>query len=358
MRIGILTTYFADYGSFAHASALYNFLHSMGYECEFVNECVRYRESVRLWLGYIYDKYLKKLPSSSIVDHNVMLNNYQKIKKELKNYCISEQFSAFGDIKDRYDIVIIGSDELWSLTNKNIRFIPEYFAIGISQYVPTITYATSGITLKQPQVNITKEMVEGLSLCKKIMVRDWVTKRWLMDVANIESVQVLDPALLFPYYVEEAKGEIGIKDYILVYGEYFNRHHINSIMLYAALHQKKLVSVIWPNDWCEMHIDIHSLSELQQYFKCADRIITSTFHGVIFSIANSKQFTAFTEQLRGIKVITLLDDLNLVENSFEFNGFRAFLHNTDYELVNGRIDVMRVDSKNELIDAINFALQK
>lgn len=349
MKIGILTTYFADYGSFCHATALYNFLEKMGHNCEFINECVRYKVSKRLYAGHLLLKLFPDFIVSKMVPVNTMLKNYYYITKELQNYKISERFNEISDITSQYDCIIIGADELWSLTNKNIRYIPEYFGIGID--CPIITYATSGITLKNFERNISKTIKKNLRKIKCISVRDTVTQKWVSKVIKSIPPIVLDPALLNPYYVPQKAACIE-EDYILVYGEEFSEAQKNRIIIFSSLVNKRLVSVIWSHSWCSDNISIKSNDELQLLFAKASYCVTSTFHGTVFAIANHIQFTAFISELRGAKVVCLLQQLDLERKIYDLNPKGCLDRDIDYTLIDRKLEMMKKSSEEFLISSL------
>lgn len=341
MKIGILTTYFADYGSFCHATALYKYLEDNGFDCELINECVRYNVSKRLFLGHCLLTFVPNILTKKIVTKNVMLNNYYHIANDLRRFKVSESFNEISDISEKYDYIIIGADELWSLTNDNIKYIPAYFGIGIK--CPIITYATSGITLRDINKNLTDEIKNSLAKIESISVRDTVTQKWVSEVVNRKIPITLDPALLYPYYVVSEKVEK--EDYILVYGEHFSEAQINSIIIFSAMQNKRLVSVVWKHNWCNDNMPICSCYDLQAYFKRASYCVTSTFHGTIFSIVNHIPFTAFISQLRGAKVVCLLQQLGLEHRIYEKNPERCFDECINYSEVEEKLEIMRRESK-------------
>lgn len=348
MKIGILTTYFADYGSYCHASCLYNYLIELGHDCELLNACVRYKASPKLFLANIGYHWLPKFILRYIAKKNIVFNNYMHLMKDLKNIKISESFRNISSLSKRYDCIVVGSDELWSITNKRQKYIPEYFGIGIE--CPIISYSTSGISLEHPEKNITEEMINGLKTFKHIAVRDPVTQHWVQEVLKKEIPIVLDPALLYPPNTITAKRD---EKYILVYGEHFSSEQINKIFAYASFYDLPIISAVWEHEWCNNKIEITSMDILQQAFHNCTMCVTSTFHGSIFSILHKKNFTAFISPFRGGKVVCLLKSLGLENRINEYDPLHCMENTINWDEVEEKLNNMRIFSKNYLTNALN-----
>src|SRR5574344_142736 len=149
-NIGLLTVYFADYGSYYQATALYKVIEKLGYKCELINENIRYKKSPKI----IIIKHFLKICPKSIAKKLLSFipsaaNTYRVLQNDLKNFSVSKKyFNRFQD----YGCVVIGSDELWAFTNPKVKYFKENFGIGIEK--PHITYAVSAASLKQ---NINKK---------------------------------------------------------------------------------------------------------------------------------------------------------------------------------------------------------
>ncbi len=350
MRIGILTVYFADYGSFFHATSLYHFLQSQGHECELIHESLRYKVSKMLAISNVFFKvspsFLKKILGKRITP----LNIYMLLKQDLNHYNISPMCKSVKEIEDRYDCIIMGSDELWSSTNKTIRYIPDYFGLGISK--PHFSYSTSGITLDFPN-NLEKQITEGLKSFQSLAVRDSVTADWIEKLTKQKAKVVLDPALLDPYYKYSDKTKTSTVDYVIVYGEHFSEQQIKWIQAFAAFRNFELRSIAWQHSWCDKHFEIHAALELQHVFANASFCMSSTFHGTIFAIVNNVPFFSFLSKNRGKKVQLLLHDLDLSDRIHSSQmDFRAD-GNLNFEKVEQILALKRQDSKDYLLNELN-----
>lgn len=311
MKIGLITVNFADYGSYYHAAALYKKFEELGYECEFVNECLRYKKSKKLMMSDFVCRTFPGFVKFAVSNRVTAFRTYNILKNDLKLFETSPRFESFSEISDRYDAVVIGSDELWSCTNPNMLFIPEYYGEGISS--PHISYATSGITLKNPTDEQVQLIKRGLSTFSSLGVRDEITKTWVKELTGLDSCVVLDPTLLNPYFrIESPKKQ----DYIAVYGEHFAEEHKKAISTYANENDLQLLAIAWKHDWCDTFLDAKCAEDVQTAFANARYAMSSTFHGTIFSIVQHTDFTSFTSELRGEKVKALLSQLGLSDRLY------------------------------------------
>ena len=315
MKIGILTVYFADYGSFFQAYTLYDYLTKLGHDCELINACARMKYSPRFNIAVHGTKILPRFVKNAIADKLDVYRTYLNLCQNVSQLKISEKFKDIQKLSQKYDCIIVGSDELWSATNPLIRFVPEYYGIHIA--CPVFSYATSGVNLKNPSAEMLKVMKEGLSNFECISVRDKVTAEWVGNLTDQDIEIVLDPTLLNPCF----EGKEKYKDnYILIYGEHFSQDHINAIRSFAKQKKLSVKSVVWKHDWCDAYLETDSAEKLQDYYKSSEYVMTSTLHGTIFSIVNKRPFTSFVTELRGLKVRLLLEQLDLENRLFE-NGY-------------------------------------
>ena len=88
-------------------------------------------------------------------------------------------------------------------------------------------------------------------------------------------------------------------------------------------------------------------------FKQADYVITSTFHGTIFSIINEKKFLTIPNDPIENKVVPLLQDLYLTERYCR-TGFSASTlpAEIDWSTVNANLSSLRSASQKYLGDAL------
>ena len=142
MKIGLLTVYSFNYGSFYQAKALQKQLQDMGHECELINEEFKKNEWKNLFLLYTFHKVIPAFCRPLICKILPQYNTFLKLQKDVATLPQSPaSIRKMEEISKRYDCIVLGSDELWSANPGSIRFTPAYFGYGIT--CPHIAYAPS-----------------------------------------------------------------------------------------------------------------------------------------------------------------------------------------------------------------------
>lgn len=251
-----------------------------------------------------------------------------KFSKMMKYFKLIDLDEVNNDESIKY--VIIGSDEIWNVNNDSFTHYDEFFGYNFKNK-KIITYAPScnDITkddIKRYNGNLDFEMFECLS------ARDKNTFNLLSDFGFKNITMVLDPTFLSNCYMTKMS-DVKLKNYIIVYGHNFTDEHVSIIKKIAAKLNKKLVSITKYYDWCDKNI-IASPFEFLSYIKNADYIITSTFHGSVFSIIFEKNFICFVKSKN--KVSDLLEKFELQDRIFNDadSGLNLLNENINYAKVN------------------------
>lgn len=231
---------------------------------------------------------------------------------------------------DTIKYVIIGSDEIWNVNNNSFTHYDEFFGYNfknkkIIAYAPSCNDITKDDVIRYDS-NLNFNMFDCLS------ARDKNTFELLSDFGFENITMVLDPTFLSNSYMKQLV-DVKLKNYIIVYGHNFNEEQISIIKKIATKQSKKLVSITKYYEWCDKNI-IASPFEFLSYIKNADYIITSTFHGSVFSIVFEKNFICFVENKN--KVSDLLGKFDLQDRIFnDFDsGLNLLNKNIDYTKVN------------------------
>lgn len=347
MKVGILTVYSADYGAYFQAVALCRAIGELGHDCEIVNENLRYQLNTRLHLGWIASQYFPNCLNSALSKNITTFEKYLVIKNDIESTdpLISKSYSSYAVASDSYDCIVVGSDELWTFTNPTIRFTPAFFGIGLS--CPCISYATSGASLWSSNPNridkrILHDIKQGIKNFSAISVRDIITRRWLFELTGMKAEIVLDPTLLHPFFVSKCRA--GNSKFVLVYGEKFDPGFISRAQEYAQKVSLPLTSISWKHDWCDDHLKIQSVYDLQQAFSESTFCMASSLHGTIFSILHQKPFISVSTSERGEKVEALLQEFQLGHRLFNSEKPIHLHPPIDYRAVKEKICLRRNSS--------------
>lgn len=350
MKIGILTYHLShNYGAFLQAYALVmkikeEFPHDTVELINF-NMCVadKYYKKVILsenhlkTIKYNYDRYRafmgfkRLLPVSETELHSDSIEDFCKM------------------VKGQYDIIIVGSDEIWRLTGSR-GFPNPYWLPGDLECVKLSYAASSRSDFSKLDSNKREELKGLLNDFYHISVRDQYTYDNVVSVINDKSKVSLDcdPSFLYDFRyspergkkllkskfnVDSTKPTIGfmltdtttVKKIESQLGKEFN---------YVSLFQKHVNTFSCPNISPFEWIDIVS---------GLDFFVSSFFHGVCFSIITNTPFISMEKNKVNSdtsKVVDLLERLKL-----------SHLYYSNSQLVSGELSEY---IKNHLGEQVNY----
>lgn len=300
MKIGIVTLCrVRNYGACLQAYAMKHVLQMQGHEVYFLKA---------------YDKEFAK---------ELLHNDLGKIRpwhipyllsKEVKYRKFFKNFTELGmDQLKELDCVLIGSDSVWIYKYRNMRTPSTFFGLfdhgNISAYAPSVggTYDIS---------NYSERQLAGLKKLKHITVRDEMTVKFVREVLGVDASLVVDPTLLIDWgsVLDSELGKFKQRygNYILLYGG-FDSEVIHSIKEYAVARNLQIVNVGGFN-WRVKNNPVVNPLEFVDLIRDSAFVLTSMFHGVMLSIALNKKFRYIAiDPQRGIKISTIIDQLNLKE---------------------------------------------
>lgn len=205
--------------------------------------------------------------------------------------CLNISESYYNSKEDKYDVIIVGSDEIWNVHGNSFENIDEFLGYNLNApkiiaYAPSAN-ATNGKMFKE------RYKGKNLSNFTSLSARDRNAQDIIKEVENINAPLVLDPTFLIESY-DKYLGECLEKDYILLYGWCFRDEEKLEIIKFARSKNLKLYSVGYELDWCDKFIG-SDIFKFLAYMKNANYSVTSdTFHGTVFSIMFNKQFVTMT----------------------------------------------------------------
>ena len=247
MKIGILTHHYVNnFGAFLQAYALRETL-AAEYpddEVEIINyvNIRQYLVNSCGWFRYYKDRenlacWLKKI--------RVPLTFVRVRKRFMKR---SARCYTAGQVnRQKYDVVIIGSDEVWNYqdwkSTDKIKFGHGLTCEKIIAYAPSV--GNSG-------GDVPDYVVEGIYRFSSLSVRDTKTEALIQSITNKEVVKVLDPTFLTTIPVNALKNVS--KPYILFYYCDHLPHSIkDQIFQYARSHG---MAVYGAGECCKEYDDI------------------------------------------------------------------------------------------------------
>lgn len=298
LKIGILTFHRAiNNGAVLQCFALQEAIKKLGHDVEIID----YRQN------FIEKRYQSfKINLALIAQPLVFLRNLIRSLKQLP-YAIhrKRQFELFAEnhlqvshsivnkkneIPQQYDIYIVGSDQVW---NSNLTGgIDEIYWGAFSTPINSkkISYAAS--TPYQNLAHITEEqLVRLINNFDNISVREKIIQEKLQKHTSKSIELVLDPTLILPKNVWEKIVTPKYKNerYIVIYRARLFKKNPNLLQEKAKVLANKLnCKIIDINN--PLDRQYYSPSDFVSLIKYAQYVITSSFHGAVFSIIFNTPF--------------------------------------------------------------------
>lgn len=312
MKIGILTVFDAvNYGSFLQAFCLQEYLKKQGHEVVMIKRSSFLYEKWRITSLFTYK------PSKFKFKEALARKYFQAWK------CF--QVSRFGK---KFDLLIIGSDEMWEVNNITFKTKPAFFGIGIKADKKA-TYAVSSNSTKKEDIARYDFIKKGITQFDFISVRDKATYEAYRFLMNKEPTFCVDPTLLFDLTIYAKQTEL--KDYILCYTYSFKPYMIKAVKDLAKKIGKRIIVVGQQFDWADENIAA-SPFEFLGLIMNASFIVTDTFHGTTLSIALKKNFVAFAYKTKVYKALELFNMLDRNVNACE-DISQYYINTIDYQFI-------------------------
>jgi len=342
LKIGILTFHDGiNHGAYLQCYSLSRILEESGYNVEIVNY-----KNFQHWLNE-YKVFLLTKKIKVLINN---INKIRKFRKSQKKFKLKKLiFSHRGVQKSRFDTLIIGSDEVWNFKNPLFGYDPIYFGHNLN-VDKIIAFATSfgNVTVKD---NIPQCIINGLKKFNAISVRDKNSQQIIKKILGFKPNIVLDPTFLYNFNGEEV--EPPYKNYILVYAVGLQMKYIEELKKIGKRQNKKMISIAYNNNWCDINVIALDPFEWIGYFKNADYVITNTFHGTIFSIIYKKQFISIPHKDKKNKIISFIELLPL-KNVLINNDLSSTVDiKIEYDTIIKKLDLLRKKSLQYLMENIN-----
>ncbi|RUR84600.1 polysaccharide pyruvyl transferase family protein [Chlorogloeopsis fritschii PCC 9212] len=359
MKIGILTYHHTlNYGATLQAYALYKTLGQQGHDVEMID--YRPRVAIKFYSKQFYPIWRSKYRFSFNPYFIGNLIKFWKMRKFLssKMTLSSNRFSSRKELKTfnhQYDAVICGSDELWNI-NSFRGFDPSFFLDFVTnQNTLKLSYAASfGNT--ESLMELKNDIYKLINDFDVISVRDSNSLR-LVSECDRQALKVLDPTFLAKYNDIIVTPSIKQK-YLLIYGTELSVKQENFVKSVATVKNLIPISIGYYNKVAHYNFIGVSPEEWLGYFAQAEYVVTSFYHGTIFSLIFRKPFTVFAKTYKAHKVQDLLSNLGLEKRIFtdsENAEFRKedLFSNIYSDTFNDKLQKAIAVSKNYLFQALS-----
>lgn len=334
-----------NYGSTLQSCALYRFIKSLGYEVELVD----YRPQYKSLAGRI----------RTALVNTLFLRSYFKRKNRFEEYYrfymrLSRRFSstkALYDAPPQADVYMVGSDQVWN-SNFPCGKDDAYYL----QYVQSpykIAYASSlGRVFKNEELEALKKRICDFAY---ISVRERYSSEQLKTV-GVNAAYVLDPVFLLSQseYLRDASPQMD-KKYLLVYA--INEDRLLNEVAQQIARERGLEIVLIGGFAKKIKCDVFDRStgpkEFLSLIAYADFVLTSSFHGLAFSLVFNKQFAVVQPAINSLRIDDLLTTVNLKERVIKsFNASEIHKTSIDYVAVNQALNRHIEQSKQYLTNSL------
>ena len=353
MKLGILTFHRAfNYGAFLQAYALLTYLKSFGYEVEFIDYWPSGHENsykllfsdgvfrrIRQCVKFIF-LYRKK---------HIRDNKAIKLQKEFLHLSDVVKYRYIQSVNDaQYDAIIYGSDQIWwkSTIRGYEGFDSAYWGEGF-EGVRKICYAPSMgiIDLNREDKDFIQQHFKNFY---SISVREQKLSSILNDLGYHNAPVVVDPTFLMSkeWWKSQCKPLKHPKHYILLFNLCKSTDTslaANKLSIITGLPVLEITGGVVPFKYRHC-IQMADAFQFLTSIKDADYVVTSSFHGTVFSIIFEKQFYCIGFGKRFDRAVELLKKLGLQDR---------FLLNSNIESVS-EIDYRNVKMSNWIKDSEEY----
>lgn len=340
MKIGVLTFHRAsNFGGALQSYALVRYLRKKGYDAETIDylspaieksySLVRFDNLKLLLISLMSIRYRKKLNSN--------FNEFRKLMTVSK-----KKYHNASELCNEYDIIIIGSDQVWSKRINN-GFDPVFWG-NIDGHTKITSYAASMGTdhcFTEEERNLISRYLDRFDA---ISVREDSLKAELSNYTKKHICTVVDPTLLLnedDYINISDTTKIPFDNYVFYYQMEYNKESQKRVSEVAKQLKCNIIILGGKKEIDDIPTVLYSYADISVPFflgliKNARCVFASSFHGTALSIALKKDFYFFAnfepdraENL--LKHIGALDRLKKSDESFQYEP-------VDYSLINERIE--------------------
>ena len=336
-KIGILTIHHTNnpgsiLQAYSQASAFQNHFDDTG--VEIIDYRARNKEMKEIKKIFINLIKLRFDPFNEYMTYKDSMDKYLPLGN--KTITTDDYKKAIDFLKNEYDIIVVGSDELWkTISNKFQRPFPNIYWLAPEIKATKIAFAVSANRCEYKDISeknrkIGKKLIENFDF---LGVRDDHTSKLIkmLNVGNKIIHKVPDPTFandLDMKSLEKVRNKIvkeGVnlqKPILGFYGSlpsHINNYNPNILLKYYKKQGYQIVSLKGKHSFSDIHLKgILDPFEWSIVFGLCDFCITTTYHGTIFSIKNKTPFLSiehadYYKRIKG-KIRDLLEEMSLTDN--------------------------------------------
>ena len=292
---------------------------------------------------------------------------FDKFRGEKFNKVLSEVSYGYKELaknSNKYEMVITGSDQLWSPAGLPTNF---YNLMFVPDNIKKISYASSFGVKNIPWYQ-KKRTAKFLNRLDCISVRENTGKKIVKNLTNKDVPVVLDPVFMFN--AKEWEELIPVENKI-------NEKYIFAYFLGANINHRKAVEELSKKTGYKIvtlrHLDQYvpydenfgdyapydvDPADFLNYIRNAEYVCTDSFHGSVFSIIHKKQFIVFnryddkSKHSKNSRIDTLCENLGIKNCRYNGNIDNVINNKIDYSLVENNYEKLKKISEDYLINSL------
>jgi Polysaccharide pyruvyl transferase len=352
LTVGVLTFHRCiNYGSYWQARCLVEGLRTRG-----VNAIILDHDSARIkafeWRCALHYVPVSSLPWRDLFCYILKLLKLSSARAKLPQ---SRKFPLDEPSRmEKFDIVVVGSDEVWNLTHPWYGGCRLFFGEGIPAR-RLISYAAS-FGNYDANGGLDRVWTDYLKRFSAVSVRDLNSQQIVTTALETSIPLVLDPCLQFPPRPPGGPEPCKVP-FLAIYGDKFSETFIQRVRGFARSRNLRLLSVGYYNSWAEMQRISASPEEFASIMGNATCIATNFFHGCIFALKNLKPFVTELSTYRRNKIVGLMGQVgaesHLLSAESPDCAWEGCLSEPLHPKVSARIEALRAHSNSYL----DYALQ-
>lgn len=307
MRIGVLTIFSVpNYGAVLQAHALSRFLIARGLDAQVVDyrqPALEHYFQVRLSFPPAIRQWIRVRRFRSFVDSRLSLGGVK--------VATGDELVKFYSSVDAF---ITGSDQVW-FTGAVQYFDPLYFLDFEAPGARKISYAASaGGTTDFGEYR--EKVRAAVNRIDHIGVRDAHTASLIAPLTTKPITETVDPVFLYDFADLLRERRPLAEPYMLVFGDFRGALAETVRAAQRATGLKHVVTLQYPQPDATKRVASPGPEEWLNWFKHADFVVTSYFHGTVVAAKFQRPFVSVPTPGRRLKVATLLEPLGLSSRCF------------------------------------------
>jgi hypothetical protein len=246
---------------------------------------------------------------------------------------------------EHYDMVLVGSDEVWSPKHAWYGACPIFYGEGVrAEYLAAYATSFGGHSASE---GLDAVRAERLRSFDAISVRDKNSQAIVREAIGRDVPIVLDPCLQFPIHAAPARHSPR-EPYVAVYGYRFSEPFARAVQQWARAHRLPIISIGYRNGWADQNWLTAGPDDFAHFMAGARAVATNFFHGCVFALRHAIPFVCEMLTNRSIKVQNLTTSVgaerHLMTRQSSMAAYDERLSQPLDAVISRRLDELRVAS--------------